>query len=640
MSWERLGMVDDPRSSDDARDAARTRVAFRDVDDADLVAEQAASAATEPALPRRIGGFRIVRRIGEGGMGAVYEAEQDRPQRRVALKVLRTGLASRMMQGRFEREIALLGRLCHPNVAQVFAAGTHVPTRDSLEPGPLPFFAMELVDGGLSIHRFVAEHELDRAARVELFLAVCAAIQHGHDCGVLHRDLKPDNVLVDREGRVKVIDFGVACALAADGSSSLRTEVGQIVGTVQYMSPEQSSGDSRLDARSDVYALGLLLHELLLDRLPYDVRGMSLAEAVVVVREATQVGPEVKDKSLDRDLARVLRKALEPQPARRYAAASHLAADLERWLAGEPVACRPTGVFPRILARARRHRATVAAWAACLVLTVASGVAIASLLDRIESESAAREVAERSAEERGILAREALSEAESLHGQLASLVAAAPVSAATHVALEAARRRLDDVAQRTADDERLSLVIADGYELLGDLLARAQPDDDPKRVEAYRRSLELTRRAIARGEPASGVALLDGDAMAAAERASIWRLPEREGKLLLKLGRAGEGTAALEVAYQLGERALARRPGDAAIALGLADLAARIEALHRASGDPQRADQYAARRRELVRRATSALTRPRRAPPSLDAPPPGGIPPTPHLDEVCEPSTS
>src|SRR5262245_48903205 len=188
-----------------------------------------------PGLPLWIGSYRIVRLIAAGGMGRVYEAEQEQPRRQVAVKVLRRELASRAALRRFELEAELLARLRHPAVAQIFEAGVHDDGT-----GPVPYFAMEYIPGARPITRYAEEEKLKTRQRLELFAGLCDAVHDGHQKGIIHRDLKPSNILVDPHGRLKVIDFGVARVTDADrAATTLHTEVGQLIGTLQYMSPEQ-----------------------------------------------------------------------------------------------------------------------------------------------------------------------------------------------------------------------------------------------------------------------------------------------------------------------------------------------------------------------------------------------------------------
>src|SRR5262249_54983221 len=244
----------------------------------EMVEATSTGAAVTAALPPRIGRYRILRLLGEGGMGAVYEAEQDNPRRPVALKVVRPGLVSPGLLKRFAQEAQILGRLHHPGIVPIYEAGV-------AEDGQ-PFFALELILGA-TLDEYVRRHALDPAARLGLLAQVCDAVQHAHEHGVIHRDLKPGNILVDEAGQPKVLDFGVARATDADlVTSTGHTRPGQLVGTLSYMSPEQVAADpAAVDQRSDVYALGVILFELLASRLPYPLEHLPLPEAARVIRE-------------------------------------------------------------------------------------------------------------------------------------------------------------------------------------------------------------------------------------------------------------------------------------------------------------------------------------------------------------------
>jgi predicted Ser/Thr protein kinase len=232
-------------------------------------------------MPETIGPYRILRRLGEGGMGIVYEAEQDSPRRRVALKVMQPLLATDERARRFRHEAEVLGRLQHPGIAQIHEAGTF-----ELGRGAQPYFAMELVEG-VDLVTYVTRRDLDVRARLELLASVCDAVQHAHERGVIHRDLKPDNVFVDARGQVKVLDFGVARAAETSTMlSTLVTEEGQLLGTLAYMSPEQLSGvPDAVSPQSDVYALGALAFELCAGRLPHDVAGLPFSVAITVISQ-------------------------------------------------------------------------------------------------------------------------------------------------------------------------------------------------------------------------------------------------------------------------------------------------------------------------------------------------------------------
>jgi eukaryotic-like serine/threonine-protein kinase len=358
------------------------------------------SPVAEPAIGSVIGPYRLTRSIGQGGMGVVFEAEQGAPVRRtVALKLMRLGLASTEFIARFEGERQALALMEHPGIAQVHDAGT-------TEQGH-PYFVMELVRGS-PITRHADDHRMDVRERVELFLKVCAAVQHAHEKGVIHRDLKPSNILitnVDGMSSPKIIDFGIAKAIGTRlTDETLHTMAGQFVGTPEYMSPEQARHDpGGMDTRSDVYSLGVLLYELLVGTTPHPsealresgVDGMRriicdvdpATPSTRLTRESDTAG-EVADKRrteplalrrrLRGDLDWIVMKALEKERFRRYPSASEMAADLERYLRHEPVLAGPPGAAYRIGKFVRRHRLGVAA-ASLILLVVIVGAAVSSV---------------------------------------------------------------------------------------------------------------------------------------------------------------------------------------------------------------------------------------------------------------------
>jgi len=322
-------------------------------------------------LPDRIGRYRILRLLGEGGMGAVFEAEQEQPRRTVALKVIRTGLLTAEVLYRFERESQALARLHHPGIAQVYEAGTADHGW-----GLQPYFAMEFIEGR-PIDQYADSHQLDTRQRLQLMIRICEAVQHAHERGIIHRDLKPANILVDESGQPKILDFGIARVTDADAQATRHTDIGQLIGTVAYMSPEQVLGDPlEIDTRSDVYTLGLLLYQLLAGRLPYTVT-RQLHQAVQIIREHDPSPLSSVSRVYRGDIETIVGKALEKDKSRRYASAAELASDIRRYLEHQPIAARPPSATYQIRKFARRNRAVVAGVAAVFLALVGGIVASA-----------------------------------------------------------------------------------------------------------------------------------------------------------------------------------------------------------------------------------------------------------------------
>ena len=370
-----------------------------------------------------IGPYRLLEKIGEGGMGVVYMAEQERPVRRkVALKVIKAGMDTAQVVARFEAERQALALMDHPNIAHVLDAGATDTGR--------PFFVMELVNGA-PITEYCDAARLTTQARLELFRPVCHAVQHAHQKGVIHRDIKPSNVLVTLvDGRPvpKVIDFGVAKAIDQRlTEKTLFTQFGALVGTLEYMSPEQAElSGMDVDTRADVYSLGVLLYELLTGTTPLErgrLRQAGYAEILRRIREEEPPKPSTRLSSAGgrlpsiaatrgtepRRLSRLVRgeldwvvmKALEKDRARRYETANGLARDVDRYLAGEAVeACPPSRTY-RLRKFAGRHRgalATAAAFAALLILGAV--VSLTQAVRATRAEHAARQAAEAARAER------------------------------------------------------------------------------------------------------------------------------------------------------------------------------------------------------------------------------------------------
>lgn len=288
------------------------------------------------SMPRRLGSYTILRLIATGGMGAVYEAEQAQPKRHVALKVIRPDRLSEQVLRRFRIEPEVLGQLQHAGIAQIFEAGT-----EQTPAGQWPFFAMEMVRG-LPLDEFATRRNLGVRDRLMLMITVARAVHHAHQHSVVHRDLKPANILVDDAGHPKILDFGLALVTDTDVQRSiLWSEIGSVVGTPEYLSPEQTEGDPRnLDLRSDVYSLGVLTFKLVAGCLPYRLAS-DPSEAFCAIRnsEPTKLGDV--HTTLGGDLETVVAKALKKDKEQRYQSAQEYGDDLDRVVNGVSISVTP-----------------------------------------------------------------------------------------------------------------------------------------------------------------------------------------------------------------------------------------------------------------------------------------------------------
>jgi non-specific serine/threonine protein kinase/serine/threonine-protein kinase len=362
-------------------------------------------------IPGPIGPYRFVRKLGEGGMGQVWLAEQTAPlQRQVAIKLIRAGAADKVLLDRFESERQALARMNHPAIAKVFDAGSS---------NGIPYFVMEYVPG-IPITLYCDQKRLSIRQRLELFLKVCEGVQHAHQKAILHRDLKPANILVteiDGKPTPHIIDFGIAKALeGSDPLATMFTRIGHFVGTPVYMSPEQADLDVRdVDTRSDVYSLAVILYELLTGSLPFDLTQLrselrqeqfrklydqdpaapsiqyrkkttTQADTATQTAKLRSTEPQQLVGELHGDLDWITLKALERDRARRYGSPSELAADLQRFLNNEPVTARPASPAYRLQKYVRRHRVGVSIAAVALLLLVAVAVMQAVQIRRIREE--------------------------------------------------------------------------------------------------------------------------------------------------------------------------------------------------------------------------------------------------------------
>ena len=334
-------------------------------DPVSVFAEAQALAEAHDAEPNvapgtRIGRFTVVREIARGGMGIVYEALQERPRRLVALKLMLPGAFSAESLERFENEPEILARLRHPGIAHVYEAGSFTAAGSERK---RPYFVMELVPDGRPLNVYSRDVRLSLRDRLQLFERVCDAVHHGNMQGVVHRDLKPANILVDTDGRPKVIDFGVAhWAAAVDAKVVDRAGVEQVLGTLAYMSPEQCDpGADMIDPRSDIYSLGVILYELLCARPPYDLERAAVDEALRAIREFMPPRPSAIDRSLSRDLDTITLATLEKDRRDRYQSVAALRDDVRRFLSDEPPTIRPVSRMRRAVRWARRRRTSLAA---------------------------------------------------------------------------------------------------------------------------------------------------------------------------------------------------------------------------------------------------------------------------------------
>ena len=422
-----------------------------------------ASPSPAPAHPDRIGPFRILSRIGEGGMGIVYEAEQERPSRRVALKIVRPGAVPAHVLRRFELEYELLGRLQHPGIAQIYQAGIA-----DTEYGPQPYFAMELVRGK-RLDDYLRAAAPPLHDRLVLVAAIADAVQHAHHRGIIHRDLKPANILVTDAGAPKVLDFGIARVAAPDDVTRMPTAAGEVLGTLQYMSPEQVAGDAAaLDTRSDVYALGVILYEVIAGRPPYALDRRSFAEAARIIHDVEPAPLRAVAPGVPADVETIAAKALEKEKERRYSSAGELAEDIRRFLRDEPIAARPASAVYQVRKFARRHKALVAGVLASVALLV-GGIATTTW-QAVRALRAERVAAARAEEAENERAR-----AEAVTGFLTEMLASVDPSQAqgrdvsVRDALDAAAARIEAgaMAEQPAVELAVRQAIGETYGSLG-----------------------------------------------------------------------------------------------------------------------------------------------------------------------------
>lgn len=442
------------------------------------------NAAVDVRTGDTIGGCVLEEVIGSGGMGTVWRARQIHPEREVAVKVIRSGPAARADHRRLVREAGIMASLQHPGIARIYDAGeAETPS------GRLPYYTMEVIDG-VPLDRHCADQKLGLGPKLQLLATVCDAVTHANARGFVHRDLKPANILVTDDGSPKILDFGVARAVPTeDRVETLLTGAGQLVGTLAYMSPEQTlTNPSSVDQRADVYALGVMLYELVSGRLPLPVLGRPPLQALEVIRDQEPAPLGTLDRRWRGDLTVIQVKALQKDPRQRYARASDLADDLRSFLAHRPISARPPRVSYRVRKLLRRHK--LFSVAASLVVVSLVTILLVALHGKRQAEDAARE------------ARAALTRYHGIVGFLdESLAAVDPVlSGRRHVTLES---YVDEVARgltsRFPNDEEARTVL---QTTVGRAYTRVERYDDARlhlraALTSRRRSLNPDHALIA-----------------------------------------------------------------------------------------------------------------------------------------------
>lgn len=329
---------------------------------------------TEDDIPERIGEFEILRVLGEGGMGIVYEAIQDSPKRHVALKVIRQRSMHSKIRKRFEREADILAKLNHRSIATIYGSGV---ANDST--GSTPFVSMELVIGK-PITKYCEDTSLDTDEKIRLLLEVCRGVEHAHELGIVHRDLKPSNIMVDDKGRVRILDFGIAFDMEVEQRTQM-TQTGQLMGTLQYMAPEQVDQQSHATStQTDVYALGLICYELLIGRNPLNRHESSMYDLVRAIRDEEHDLLGTINRSFRGDIETIVAKALSREMNRRYEDAGALADDLDRYLLNQPIAARKPSTWYQLRKFSKRNPVLVGSVGMIMLVLVAALILITNAL--------------------------------------------------------------------------------------------------------------------------------------------------------------------------------------------------------------------------------------------------------------------
>ena len=466
--------------------------------DAAAVTETLRDHARQTLEGRRFGVYRLVREVGRGGMGVVYEAVRDDEEfdRRVAIKLLPSAWSAPAFVERFRFERQVLAGLDHPGIARLIDAGT---TDDGV-----PYLVMDFV-GGQPIDAWCRDQGLSTRQRVALVHRVCAAVEHAHQNLVVHRDIKPANILVTPSGEPRLLDFGIATVVGpAEGLSPGLTKTGQHGFTTEYASPEQIRGE-RVTTATDVYSLGVLLYLLLADRPPYVLAGLSPVEAMRVACDVdppppSRVAPEAAAAGLRGDLDNIILKALRKDPRARYPSVALLSADLQAWLHGAPVSATPAILAYRARRYVARHRLGVAAATAVVVALVAGGSTAAwqAHIARVERDKAQNRFRQVQQFSRSLLF--------DVHEALRGLPGA---TEPRRVLLERAVQFLDGLAADAGDDAAMKVELAQGYRRLGQVQG-SPVSDNVGDVSGARRSFETAARLADEAlaiDPTSGAAV-------------------------------------------------------------------------------------------------------------------------------------
>jgi non-specific serine/threonine protein kinase/serine/threonine-protein kinase len=515
-----------------------------------------------------IGPYRVLERVGSGGMGTVFAAERiDRSfQWRVAIKVVRLGFGMDERIARFQRERQILAQLDHPNIARLIDGGTLGES--------VPYLVMEYVEGK-PIDAYCEDGALSLADRLRLMMRVCAAVHFAHQRLVIHRDIKPTNILVDAGGQPKLLDFGIATILEPAGAAQDQlTHTGCFVVTPDYASPEQVRGELVTTA-SDVYALGVVLYRLLSGKAPYHVGSRSPQEIVRAVCETNPVPPseavladitaEAPDRqaalrrarALRGDLDTIVSMAMHKDPARRYASPARLADDLRRHLEGRPVHARPDTPSYRMAKFVRRNRAGVALAAALVLATIAGTI---STVWQAREATRQRAIAEKRL---GDIRRLATSFIFEVHDSITALPGATP---ARRLVSQLGGEYLDRLADESGGDPVLLLELADAYDRLGDVQgnpAVANLGNDVAALESYRKALGIRVGLVRRGQASDAEAGLDVSGVGG-------------GDALVEAGRPGDASHEYARALEIRERLLAAAPDNTTLQRRVLEVVQRL----------------------------------------------------------------